>query len=735
MKARRIFLFFAFLGGLASAQSDEALRFRYWKLRQKLLETYVVVGDCHGCSLPATLYDYIPGDNGHRYLSWHDETPRQLGWYIAMLATENYLLRLNNASEAKMQQNREELFYALKAIDRLDKYGEYLYCADPFFNELTYNREQDTYSNAANCFNDLEVNLNGYFIREDVPPYFEDYFPQLAGSTFKVIHGATDNGWIQNNLFARRPRDMSQDMLFHLSMGLAFCNKYVSEGEAYTFSGVSFSLLNYARTISNRLFNHYEENWILRNPANNNDQVRNDDEATGTSTFWSYLVATTAAVNGGQPLPLNPNLQLDFDQLNPFSNSTSFASRELFVPFWMGNLPLNVIDESLMIQYSAFINSAHSYGSANESMLYLLMALSGVPRHIGGPTSINGSAHFPSMLVQGHYFYGNIYRALHQNIESVGIPLEELRDKLEQIDCEGSYFYDNNEAGYKAGGWYLDNSFLSDAADLDRGDLNGHYNNIDWMFTYNLYLILSGNTSEYIDHDLIEVYPKLILPINSSEVQNTEQPFIFLGSEYLPRYCHQHTIESKEKFHSMIVAGPNESYYEPASNHTYFSGDIVFAKGDYYVEKEINLLPGFEVESGVEFNAIIAPENCPLTSGLRLANPNSNTSSSSLVYNVVNNNLDNKYRSITTSPKHDLSSRIWPNPCQSEAIIALNSVSDGELLIEIFSSDGKLNYYSNASLVKGDTQISIKTTAMPSGIYQVILTSNKRREVLRLVKL
>jgi hypothetical protein len=57
MKARRIFLFFAFLGGLASAQSDEALRFRYWKLRQKLLVTYVVVGDCHGCSIPASKRD------------------------------------------------------------------------------------------------------------------------------------------------------------------------------------------------------------------------------------------------------------------------------------------------------------------------------------------------------------------------------------------------------------------------------------------------------------------------------------------------------------------------------------------------------------------------------------------------------------------------------------------------------------------------------------------------------
>lgn len=103
---------------------------QYWQMRQRLLDKFIRVGDCRGCSLPATLYDYIPGDNGHRYLSWHDKTPGQLGWYNAMLANENYLLRLNNASEAKMQQNCEELFFALKAIDRLDKYGEFLYCAD-----------------------------------------------------------------------------------------------------------------------------------------------------------------------------------------------------------------------------------------------------------------------------------------------------------------------------------------------------------------------------------------------------------------------------------------------------------------------------------------------------------------------------------------------------------------------------------------------------------------------------
>jgi len=122
---------------LHSQQQHINRSYRYWELRQRLLDRYVKVGDCHGCSLPATLYNHK-----NNALVFHDESVRQLGWYIAVLASENYLLRSSGATPQQLEQNLQELYYAVKAFDRLDKYAEFLWCIDNIQSDLSWNGSQ-----------------------------------------------------------------------------------------------------------------------------------------------------------------------------------------------------------------------------------------------------------------------------------------------------------------------------------------------------------------------------------------------------------------------------------------------------------------------------------------------------------------------------------------------------------------------------------------------------------------
>ena len=121
--AKYFIIILLFLFSEGTAQSDISnLSSKYHSLRVRLREQFVVVGDCHGCGLPASRFEINPFPEPN-VVFYDDETLRQLGWYIAVLAVENHLLRINGHST---YENSMELYYALQAIERLDKYAEYL---------------------------------------------------------------------------------------------------------------------------------------------------------------------------------------------------------------------------------------------------------------------------------------------------------------------------------------------------------------------------------------------------------------------------------------------------------------------------------------------------------------------------------------------------------------------------------------------------------------------------------
>src|SRR4051812_14753090 len=97
-----------------SAQGFDKNLQKYWKYRERL-KNFVVPGDCQGCGVPAN------GIDAAGNLQYGDAT-QEMGHYLLVLATENYLLNYYGISDA---DNVKEIFYALEAINRLDRTAEY----------------------------------------------------------------------------------------------------------------------------------------------------------------------------------------------------------------------------------------------------------------------------------------------------------------------------------------------------------------------------------------------------------------------------------------------------------------------------------------------------------------------------------------------------------------------------------------------------------------------------------
>src|SRR3990172_5422317 len=124
--------------GISSGQTNQANLEKYWHYRYRLVNYCLQVGPNDGESVPAGIRNNFDASVQQRALKFGD-TPRYWAQYVGALATEYALLKMNGQD---LNETIRELYYALKAIDRMDKNAE-----------LAYN---------------LPQNLNGCVSRSDV---------------------------------------------------------------------------------------------------------------------------------------------------------------------------------------------------------------------------------------------------------------------------------------------------------------------------------------------------------------------------------------------------------------------------------------------------------------------------------------------------------------------------------------------------------------------------------------
>lgn len=187
---------------LSSAQSPDANLKKYWENRDRLRKFFVKIGPNQGESIPANIRDRTKNN-----MRWSDATS-QLGWYIAVLATEYELLKRDNLPT---QATLNELYYAINAIKRLDKFGEF------------------NYAKKLKSVSNISPMENGWFIRDDVDSTFNRHWGTMGMVKPHSDYFNKDADPIPNAEHFQAGNEPSVDQMVALLLGFRFVQKYVGD--------------------------------------------------------------------------------------------------------------------------------------------------------------------------------------------------------------------------------------------------------------------------------------------------------------------------------------------------------------------------------------------------------------------------------------------------------------------------------------------------------------------------
>jgi uncharacterized protein (TIGR03382 family) len=270
---------------VANAQADTTAQNleKYRALRHRLVSEFVSVGPGQGQSQPAPERMDTVG-----LMKWGDGTIA-LGFYLGVLATEHYILshptQFPGAAEsaADLDATRDELYNALLALERLDLE------ADAAF--------------PSPC--STAPNLNGFFLRDDVPA---DFYTHFAGIT------TIQSDFVDPTL---RNKEESQDQVYHVQHGLALVIALVPA----SVSVQGKSLRAWAVEQATRITKHFTKgDWIIRNPACANRAVNRGENAVGFS--YGETLATAYLTEGAYQPTTNALFKNIWDTLRQSANPT-----------------------------------------------------------------------------------------------------------------------------------------------------------------------------------------------------------------------------------------------------------------------------------------------------------------------------------------------------------------------------------------------------------------------------
>lgn len=218
------------------AQTPVSNHEKYWRYRDRLLNRFLVssAGNERGTSMPAAMIHTEKG-----YMRWGDATIH-LSNYLAVLATEYKLLTLKGLPTG---QTLLELHRALLAKERLDA------DAPGFFD-----------------YESTDSILDGFFIRDDVPPDFtvtwSEKYPDFAN--YPSVRSDYNEWDIRLN-------EMSQDQVWNLIVGLALVSHLVDDTTTYVipryYGQQPLSLADRAMIISHRIIRSLQTQVCLFRPG------------------------------------------------------------------------------------------------------------------------------------------------------------------------------------------------------------------------------------------------------------------------------------------------------------------------------------------------------------------------------------------------------------------------------------------------------------------------------------
>jgi hypothetical protein len=664
-----------FVNTLYSQTPSENLN-KYWHYRDRLKSKFLVstnqwkmeFGRNRGINIPASCYNptNIEGDANETALSvkWGDATC-DLGYYIAVLATEYKLLQ---NSGQNVIPTLTELFYALLAIERLDWHAEGLYGCGNCLEGYTYDNTfiYFPYTSAYGAC------LNGFFIRDDVPDDFTDYWTGKGYTNFKGLKVHSD---------FQTPSDAaeSQDQVWNLLLGLSLVKKLVDySGNMTDGDGEAVTFVKCAQKITNRLvsnFIHSDGTWSVINPCTKKVTDRGGSVADLYPNAYYFAEAANWITDkqwGDYHKGINPHDILPLPYGFPFTTPKFYNDN--------AKLTLSTI---------AGIDWSSSYNNTIKWISSCSVYYNGLNIKDNKNDVLRFAfEHYPLMniilhdLSPSHYYYHYFMNFVENilNLAPYDGPFCYIKD------VNGDNVYDKND--YPVREWATHDRIRKPIGiDIAAGSEAGEYNGLDYMLLHNLYrLVYYSNLN--IDKQISESFPYGYGKDTVGDKRNTTQ--------------------------TMINSLQNIS----ATNIINSNANVVYRGGH-----SVKLQPGFQVKSGGVFRACIDPHvglTYKKTSQLKngLISIDETQSSFNVDFLVKNNAFINNAKSL----------KVYPNP--TSGVVNISNECDEDYVLNVYNQIGAIVKHED----KIQKEKVIDISQQPVGIYMFELISRKETNQIKIVK-
>jgi hypothetical protein len=537
---KSITLFFIavlFFGDLNSQTHTQ----KYWHYRDRFFSGFTIMGDGLGYSNVCAIRNSGSIENDITKLYHVGQHSIFMGWYIGVLATEYALLKQKGLSTEK---TLTELYYAMKTVYRLDE----LSGQAPPVNQTNNFPNNELYCPQFISQQKSPDGLNGFFIRDDTPYQFIDSIvsPQRYNQINQRINDFNygmvdeiisdyiagnkhwdqieqDSIYIIGDSFAK---EMSQDELYHLMMGLALVKHFIPD------QPLQVKLLNgnytyYNFNLFSRQFVHLAvqrimlKDWLIINP----------------NTGWM--------VHQG---PCVKPLAYGLAEAAKFITGNNYSTDAFQYSLWQG----------FKIQPIPSSDNRH-----------MIAVLAAIGNSFDGQTRSHGTNNGIYTITNIHEwdsFYCLLRKTLHGgpiNLSSVNL----AKEQLDKAPCEGPYNLNPNIHYYH--GWACSHKFFRPKEE-QYGNVSwatGYYSGVDYMLLHNLYYLNFPNSQNNVNGDITlfspnDNFPKVI------QIPMISPPYIVVGDNNNPAY-----IQAPEKIYASNKINSN-------ANVTYKAGqEITFTDG------------------------------------------------------------------------------------------------------------------------------------------------------------
>jgi hypothetical protein len=701
--------------------NSQGLTEKYWYYRDRMFSGFMIMGDGLGYSNIAGIRNYNKSfpEKPESIDLHYGQHSIYMGWYIGVLATEYALLKSVNLSTEKTVT---ELYYALKAIDRLDALSGQ---APPVTHINNFPQDELICPQLFQQQTEPD-GLNGFFIRDDVPYAFIN--PLINSYNYNAINARVNDfdydevdfalsDYIAGNkhwnpytldsadvLGHNYAKEMSQDELYHLMMGLALVKHFVEDeyliikktDGTYILDNLNLRARNFVtRAVSRIALN----GWVIINP----------------NTGW--LVH-----QGPCPGPLIYGL----------AKACEFITGESYLSFI--NTPLTLAIAS----WQGFVDDNAAL-HANSSAVHMVAVLAAMGNSFTSINPLVSNSEATANRINdicNNYDWETFYCTLRATLHGGPNPISasKLLDQLNTAPCQGPF---NTGGSNFVSGWASSHRFFHVRDENDNGNVGsftGYYNGLDYMLLHNLNYLnnLNGYNNPSFDKFLtspVDDYPQLILNPFSGP------PFITYGDANIPA-----NIEAIRNITASNVINSN-------------------AVVTYKAGQEIIFTDEFEVAFGAEFHAYIESYNCAYAG---VAPPNNGDShenempkeyaslkkfnrfpdsidkntTESYAYPVTIKSPVTQYRqgtSLYTNQKTDeIKCLLSPNPNTGIFSIYVQTLNEQEQLqLHVIDVYGKQLL---AQQINNAINHQIDLSAYSKGIYYVSVTGNSGfREVKKVV--